>query len=189
MSFIEWFHSRSCGQFFAHVDPEFIVEASKDQEICKHIDKIEESLKIVLSTDFNPETTDKELVHQATDLYGLAHKKYLTTEEGQKQMIEKKEKSLFPRCPRLLCHGEVCLPCGICDEIGKEKMKLFCPNCTDIYEYDGLCSKDIDGAYFGKKWIHIIIDKYPSLTPENPPEEFIPQVYGFQVYLPESSPK
>lgn len=189
MSFINWFLRHSCGQFYADVDPKFIEEVSKEPEISALFDNIDETLKIVLTDDFKANNIDKELVRQAIKLYGIAHSKYLTMEEGQKQMLEKWEKGLFPRCPRSLCHGGTCLPCGICDELGKNKMKLFCPNCTDIYNYDSICSDFIDGAHFGMKWIHFLIDKYPILTPENPPEKFVPQVYGFQVYLPESSPQ
>ncbi|KAH0794422.1 Casein kinase II regulatory subunit family protein [Histomonas meleagridis] len=177
------FFSQQKGDFLVDIDTEFIKKEA--EEFRNKISDFDYALKVILSQNLNPDEHDKEMLAQAEILYGLIHQKYLLTEEGQKKMIEKFQNGVFPRCPRSFCHNKSCFPCGISCDIGVDKMKIFCPNCTDFYDYEGV--EDIDGAYFGDKWIHFLVHNHPEITPAEPPEVYVPLVFGFQVYIPTAS--
>mmetsp|Transcript_129805 Transcript_129805/g.403733 ORF Transcript_129805/g.403733 Transcript_129805/m.403733 type:complete len:97 (-) Transcript_129805:137-427(-) len=59
-------------------------------------------------------------------------------------------------------------------------MKVFCPKCEQLY-----CPKskykDLDGAHFGTSFPQIFLQAYPSLLPLDPPQPFVPRVFGFRI--------
>ena len=62
---------------------------------------------------------------------------------------------------------------------------MFCPNCTDVYNYDS----NIDGAYFGPDWVHFLMNEpHDDFIPKDLPESYTPHVFGFNVYLPSNAP-
>jgi casein kinase II subunit beta len=48
-------------------------------------------------------------------------------------MEEKYKKTVFGRCPRVLCQGQPTLPVGQSDKPNEGSVKLYCPKCNDIY--------------------------------------------------------
>jgi casein kinase II subunit beta len=106
------------------------------------------------------------------------------TEEGMRRMIEKMEKDRCPQCPRVMCRGSICLPCGTSDNFLFETVKWFCPRCSDFYDLP--MDVSIDSGYFGKRWIHIMMHDHPDLVTSEPSRRFTPDVFGFKVFLPEA---
>lgn len=90
--------------------------------------------------------TDSRLVEPyAFMLYGLIHARYLCTRDGIRLMAERYTHSEFGTCPRYYCDKSPVLPMGRYDEIGKECVHLFCPQCLDLYHPPTSSHQNVDG--------------------------------------------
>lgn len=183
-SWIDLFLKTQQGHLFVRVSDEFISQAASNPAISSQFGNIQELLNIILSKD--ADDVGNDIQKQAEVLYGLIHQKYLLTEEGRLLMFENQKKGNFPKCPRAFCHDFTCVPYGTSYELKKDMVKMFCPNCTDVYNYDSKCQ--IDGAYFGPDWVHYLMNEHPEIVPEKEAESFTPHVFGFNVYLPSNAP-
>lgn len=176
-SFIGWLLEEPIGQFFVRVDDKFIQDHAHDSDITAIVGNVDAPLKLLLAPSGRP--TDAA-ADKARTLYGLLHRKYLLTEEGMSQMIARLTAGDFPKCRRLLCHKQTCVPIGLSDKMGSE-MVLFCPNCSDVYNHNLRVS--VDGAFFGQEWIRKLVHDHKEVIPKTPPEVYEPRVYGFKVFL------
>ena len=78
-------------------------------------------------------------------LYGLLHQRYVTSEDGIRQLHAKVQRGVYGKCPRTACKGQHVIPMGLSIELGVDTVKLWCPKCHDIYN----CDSKLDGAFFG----------------------------------------
>jgi hypothetical protein len=60
--------------------------------------------------------------------------------------VDKYEGGVFGICPRVYCVGCNVVPCGRSDMPGLDTVKLFCPNCNDIYGPPSSRFLSIDGG-------------------------------------------
>lgn len=78
-------------------------------------------------------------------------------------MVDKYKKYDFGRCPRVLCYGQPLLPVGLSDVPYQKAVKLYCQRCEDIYSPKSTRHGQIDGAYFGSTFPHMLLMVYPHL--------------------------
>lgn len=104
-------------------------------------------------------------------LYGLVHQRYILTRVGLQAMVrrsgcsrgllahttvanlslrvsqaEKYESGVFGVCPRVYCGSCNVVPCGRVDLPQHDTVKLFCPNCNDIFVPPSSRFQGVDGA-------------------------------------------
>ena len=41
---------------------------------------------------------------------------------------------------------------------------------------------NVDGAFFGTTFPHLLLMTYPSVRPQRPPEQYVPRVFGFKLH-------
>jgi len=68
--------------------------------------------------------------------------------------LEKYENGLFGSCPRVYCVGCYVMPCGRSDMPGLDTVKLFCPNCNDIYVPPSSRFQSVDGKSYRHLPLH-----------------------------------
>eukprot|EP01084_Bolivina_argentea_P241362 405219_1 len=131
--------------------------------------------------DVNPE--EREIIESEADiLYGYVHARFILTVRGLAKMRDKYMNREFGTCPRIACHEQMVLPCGIADERGKDFVKLYCPCCEENYNPPGTKYQHTDGAFFGTTFPHLFFMVYPELKPKKSTEKYVPKVFGFRVH-------
>ncbi len=96
-------------------------------------------------------------------------------------MFSKYEVGTFGVCPRVLCEEAKLLPIGISDIPGIEGVKLFCPQCEDIYCPKSARHASVDGAYFGTTFAHMFLQTYPEMVPIKLNKKYVPKIFGFKI--------
>ena len=183
ISWIDWFHSQRGHEYFCQIDQDFILDRFNLAGLNIQTQNFQLSLQVITdSLEHEIEDRPWEVVDKhARHLYGLVHARWITTGTGLAQMVDKYRHKDFGKCPRVLCEDHPCLPVGLSDLPGVASVKLYCPNCEDIYnpikKYNSL-----DGCYFTTTLPHLLLLMYPSLVPERNFAKYEPRVFGFRVH-------
>jgi len=127
-----------------------------------------------------------DVYQEAMDLYGLVHNRFIQSPKGFAMMREKFLNGTFGVCPRVLCGGQYVLPIGMSENLRHSRVKVFCPKCEDVYIPKKKCA-DVDGAYFGCSFPHILLQTYPDIIPKEAPVVFVPRIFGFKLYKKKGS--
>jgi casein kinase II subunit beta len=120
------------------------------------------------------------LLSEAKQLYGLLHARWICQSKGLTQMKRKFESGLYGNCPRFECHDQKLLPIGRSIRPKRHSVKLFCPQCCDIYA--GPSSLKIDGAHFGPAFPHIFLAEFTEFDARVKFRAWIPNCFGFPVH-------
>eukprot|EP00455_Lapot_gusevi_P033663 TRINITY_DN3687_c0_g4_i2.p1 TRINITY_DN3687_c0_g4~~TRINITY_DN3687_c0_g4_i2.p1 ORF type:complete len:267 (-),score=53.99 TRINITY_DN3687_c0_g4_i2:508-1269(-) len=187
-SWIPWFCGLKGNEFFCEVEPEFVQDGFNLTGLNALVPYYDFALDMILDIEPTEEVLSDEqqeaIENEAENLYGLIHARYLLTNRGLHSMYDKYRNGDFGRCPRVHCYSANLLPVGLFDIPNKDSVKLFCPNCEEIYNPKSSRHEHIDGAFFGTTFAHLFFMVFPELKPEKPakPEAYVPRVFGFKIH-------
>ena len=187
-----WFCSIKGNEFFCEVDEDYIVDSFNLSGLASQVPLYDYALDVltdgshVLKHEVLSAGEEAQVEQSAQVLYGLIHARYIITARGMSRMLEKFKACDFGRCPRVMCHGQPCLPVGLSDVQRQSTVKLFCPRCEDVYYPRSGAHGNIDGAYFGTTFPHLFLMTFPSLRPDRKKvkevaESYVPKVFGFKI--------
>ena len=181
---IHWFCKLEGNEFFVEIDEDFIKNKANLIGIkCK--DYLKKLLSPTAPSDNSVNEDLEEELQGIKEVYGLIHKRFITTSKGLALMREKYLNGVFGRCPRVVCDKQVLIPVGLSEDIKYSKVKVYCPICGQVYKpsrHKGR-SVSLDGAYFGTSFAQIFFMNYPDLKPKIKKEKvYIPKLYGFRIF-------
>ncbi|KAG4302420.1 hypothetical protein PCK1_001256 [Pneumocystis canis] len=160
--------------YFAEVSEEFIEDNFNLTGLSTLVPFYKEALDMILDVD-SEENTDEHV--RVPD-------QNIIEDTSFQDQAEKFEMGHFGHCPRVYCNSSPVVPCGRSDLPGLETVKLFCPNCLDIYVPPNSRFQNIDGAFFGTTFPHLFFQTYPEYKPSTPKNCFHiyqPKIYGFKI--------
>ena len=97
-------------------------------------------------------------------------------------MVDKWRNGEFQTCQRAYCNMQQMLPIGVTDKPLVECVKLYCPQCNEIYTPIKQRYQSLDGAYFGTGFPHMLFMVYPQLRIKPHKDQFVPKMYGFKIH-------
>ena len=177
---IQWFCQLDGNEYFVEIDEDFIKNKMNLIGI-----KCKPYLETILSQEYPSDQISEENIEnlqQIKEIYGLIHKRFISTPKGLALMREKYLNGIFGRCPRILCEKQVLIPVGLSEDTKFSRVKVYCPVCCEVYKPREKV-RDIDGAYFGNSFPQIFFMAYPDLNPKvKKVNSYIPKLYGFKIF-------
>jgi len=186
-SWITWFCSLKGNEFFCEVDEDFITDEFNLSGLSGQVPYYDYALNLMFdaespSADILTEEQHEFVETAAEMLYGLIHQRYILTAKGLTQMLEKFKTCDFGRCPRVKCNGQPCLPVGTSDVPRVSTVKVFCPKCEDIFYPRSYYQGNLDGAFFGSTFPHLLLMTFPAYRPPKSREAYVPRIFGFKLH-------
>ena len=183
---VQWFCSLEGHDYLAEVTEEFLRDKSNLFGLSSKIPNFPDAFYQLVSGGI-PDEEDLqneqylELYQSCVDLYGLVHARFIQTKTGLTIMREKYLSGKFGVCPRVLCEKHNVIPVGMSNDAKTSRVKVYCPKCQDVY-YPKDKNIELDGAYFGSSFPHILLQTFPFLYPIQENKEYSPKIYGFKVH-------
>jgi casein kinase II subunit beta len=69
---------------------------------------------------------------------------------------------------------------GLYNEVEKSMVKLYCPQCMEIYFPSKIA--ELDGAYFGTGFPEMVFMTRPELRPFAPKNEHVSKIYRLKIH-------
>lgn len=186
-SWILEFLSAFGNDIFAEVSEDFIEDDFNLTGLSALVPHYHEALEMIL--DLEPEypisLPNVALIEKSAELlYGLIHARFIISRHGLNIMAQKYNQGSFGVCPRVLCKGTKLLPTGLHDLPGNEKVRLYCPCCSDIYHPQPSRYTNIDGAFFGTSFVGLFLKTFPDVErdcAERRKKQFQLTLFGFRI--------
>lgn len=184
ISWISWFTGLRGNEYFCEIDQDYIEDKFNLTGLSEQTPHYRHAIDVILDRGIDDMYNDEEeqLELAAEMLYGLIHARYILTNRGIQQMIEKWRRGDFGYCSRVHCERCPMLPIGLSDSVGESTVKCYCPKCDDVYHPKSKKHTHRDGAYFGTGFPHMMFMVHPTLRPQVCKQKFVPSLYGFKIH-------
>lgn len=192
---IQWFCGLKGHEMFCEVERAYIEDGFNLYGLRACVSNFSDCLDLILDRIGPDDSDDSHLTKSACTLYGLIHARYIVTAHGLDSMYNKYAAKEFGTCPLIQCSGQPVLPVGLKDDIGLERVKIFCPKCQSVYHPPPIRSRGVhhssnggggavDGAAFGTTFPHLFLMTFNNLMPDPlpPDSSYTPKVFGFRVH-------
>eukprot|EP01104_Vermistella_antarctica_P003577 TRINITY_DN1381_c0_g1_i3.p1 TRINITY_DN1381_c0_g1~~TRINITY_DN1381_c0_g1_i3.p1 ORF type:complete len:237 (+),score=51.31 TRINITY_DN1381_c0_g1_i3:228-938(+) len=182
---IQWWCGLKENDYFVEVDEDYIQDEFNLTGLRGMVPNYDYALDLILDckTDEVLSEEHQEIIESNAEmLYGLIHARYILTNRGLAAMAEKLNEGSFGTCPRVYCQNQNVIPVGESDIPRMNSVKLFCPGCQEVYRPRRRRHGNIDGAYFGTTFSHLLLQLYPELCPEPTRFHYVPRIYGFRIH-------
>jgi casein kinase II subunit beta len=149
------------------------------------VSNFKEALGVILNMEPSSELDEEQqqaIEYSAEIVYGLIHARFILTNRGLQKMMTKYQNGDFGRCSRVLCEGQRVLPVGLSDCLNENTAYVFCPRCKEVYMPKSSKHKQIDGAFFGTTFPHLLFTVYPDQRPTQAVVPFVPRCFGFRIH-------
>lgn len=210
-TWVTWFCCLRGNEFFCEVDEDYISDDFNLTGLSSTVPYYEYALDMILDVEFSSgELTEaqQDLVDAASELlYGLIHARFILTTKGQAIMADKLQQGDFGHCHRVYCQGQAVLPLGQSDTPRCATVNVFCPKCRDIYFPKSQRQAQVDGAFFGTTFAHVLLLTRPQLVVPLAPSQlefqrwlessgsesepkssaaahrvYVPRIYGYKIH-------
>ncbi|XP_041450413.1 casein kinase II subunit beta'-like [Drosophila obscura] len=184
-SWINWFCKQRGNEFFVMVDEDYIHDKFNLLFLDMEEKNYRSALQVILDLNTGSASDgvpDSEVEASAEKLYGLIHARFIVTDRGIELMYKKYVKGVFGTCPRVFCQRQHVLPIGMSDTIGSEMVRLYCPKCNEVYIPRSARHANLDGAFFGSNFPHMLFMVKPETRPKRSKVKFVPRLYGFKIH-------
>jgi casein kinase II subunit beta len=188
LSWADWFLSQPRGRYFVRIDDSYLSCPFNYYGVRQRVNHFELAYDLLRKHFVRPSfasarpESEAWMIEQQTELlYGLLHARYLLTDAGRAGLLAKYRSGDFGRCPRVLCRQAVCLPYGITADLNEHPLKLFCPNCSDVYNIADRDLAKVDGAFFGPSWVPLFLQRYREIVPRGEPELYVGRIFGVRI--------
>lgn len=183
---VDWFLGTKGNEYFCDVDVEYIVDRFNLTGLNQYVERVSLLVDIISDRQQINEDQSEEVKHRLEEdaklLYALIHARFIITMRGLSKMFDKYKNGDFGFCPRVYCKLAPLLPIGLSDTPRVESVKLYCPNCEDIYNPKSTRHATIDGAFFGTSFPAMFLQTYSEIVPHHNTDIFTPKIFGFQVH-------
>ncbi|KAL7067027.1 casein kinase II regulatory subunit family protein [Cryptosporidium serpentis] len=185
VTWIEWFCSLKRSEFFIEVDDDYIMDDFNLTGLSEHVIYYDDALDMILDRIDDDFSEDEIGTVEASAqlLYGLIHARYILTSKGMHLIFEKYQTQKYGTCPNVACNNFPLLPIGLSDSPNVNSCKVYCPQCSEVYNPKSSRLSVIDGAFFGTSFAPLFTIQYGLGTTRNKElEYYIPKIYGFAVF-------
>ncbi|KAG2224797.1 hypothetical protein INT45_005321 [Circinella minor] len=186
-SWVKWFCSLDGHEYYCQVEEDFIEDRFNLTGLIQQVPLYKEALELIVDIEreedeMSSTIPDVSIVQPHAELlYGLIHQRYINTKAGLYQMLDKYNLGHFGTCPRYYCEKMGLLPVGQHDQPGQSPVRLYCPNCKDIYTCNNNKYSNVDGAHFGTTFPHLFFKTFSNEIKLKPSKTYVGKLFGFRI--------